>query len=44
MKKLLALFCTLAVTVSLLAMPAAAVGYDPSAVYSVQAAAAYVVS
>ena len=44
MKKLLALFCTLAVTVSLLAMPAAAVGYDPSAVYSVQAAAAYVVN
>ncbi len=44
MKKLLALFCTLAVTASLLAMPAAAVGYDPSAVYSVQAAAAYVVN
>ncbi len=44
MKKLLALFCTLAVTLTLLAVPAAAVGYDPSATYAVQAASAYVVN
>ena len=37
---LLVAFCIAAV----LAMPAAAVGYDPSAVYTVQAESAYVVN
>ncbi|MCI2046489.1 MAG: D-alanyl-D-alanine carboxypeptidase [Faecalibacterium sp.] len=44
MKKVLALILSAALLVAALAVPAAAVGYDPSATYNVQAEGAYVVN
>jgi D-alanyl-D-alanine carboxypeptidase (penicillin-binding protein 5/6) len=44
MKKVLASLLSMALLVSVLAMPASAVGYDPSASYTVQAEGAYVVN
>lgn len=44
MKRFAALFLTLCLAVGLLAVPAAAVGYDPSTTYTVQAPSAYVVN
>lgn len=44
MKRFAALFAAFCVAFSMLAVPAAAVGYDPSTVYSVQAESAYIVN
>lgn len=44
MKRFAALFAAFCIACSVLAVPAAAVGYDPSTVYSVQAESAYVVN
>lgn len=44
MKRVLACLCALAMTFAALAMPADAVGYDPSATYTVQAQCAYIVN
>ena len=44
MKKLLAVFLSLLMLVPLASLPAYAVGYDPSATYTVQAESAYIVN
>lgn len=44
MKRFLALVLSLAVLVGCLALPAGAIGYDPSTYYQVQASSAYIVN